>query len=114
MKDYEAVRQTLSAMLEELNGRLEKITDDVRHTNTPIEKDSAEQATQNENNEVLDQLGNAARVEIGMIKQAIARIDSGDYGLCQQCGGAIRPERLKIVPYSSLCVVCAGLAETKK
>jgi len=108
MKDYEETRQTLFSMLEELNERLGKITDDVKHADMPIEKDFAEQATQNENDEVLDRLGNAARTEIAMIQQAIARIDSGKYGFCLRCGGPIKPERLKIVPYSSLCVECSN------
>lgn len=110
MKDYEEVKQTLCAMLEELNERLARISDDVRHADQPAEKDFAEQATQNENDEVLDQLGNAAKNEISLIKQALARIDSGEYGLCQVCGEPIREERLKAVPYSNMCVRCASKA----
>ncbi len=110
MNNYDDAKQTLTAMLEELTERIAHISDDVRHTDQPAEKDFAEQATQNENNEVLDQLGNAARTEISLIKQALARIDSGGYGICQVCGEPIRPERLKAVPYSSMCVKCASKA----
>ncbi len=108
MNNYDDAKQTLTAMLEELTERLAHIADDVRHTDQPAEKDFAEQATQNENNEVLDQLGNAARTEISLIKQALVRIDSGNYGICQVCGEPIRAERLKAVPYSSMCVKCAS------
>jgi len=110
MKDYEAVRNQLCGLLDELTGRLKSITDDVRHTHVPVENDFAEQATQNENNEVLDQLGNAAKAEIVQIRQAIERIDHGEYGICQHCGEAINPERLKALPYTSLCIKCAALA----
>lgn len=109
MNNHDA-RQTLTALLEELTERLAHISADVRHTDQPAEKDFAEQATQNENDEVLDQLGNAARTEIALIKQALVRIDSGEYGICQVCGEPIRPERLKAVPYSSMCVKCASKA----
>ncbi|MDP2902593.1 MAG: TraR/DksA family transcriptional regulator [Methylovulum sp.] len=108
MKNYAEVKQTLCEMLEELGGRLAKITDDVRHTDQPVEKDFAEQATQTENDQVLDYLGNAARAEVAQIKQAITRIDKGEYGLCEACGGPIREERLKALPYASLCIQCAG------
>ena len=111
MNDYEEVRTRLIAMLEELNLRLARITDNVRHSDVPLEKDFAEQATQNENDEVMDYLGNAARTEIEMIKQAIARIDNGQYGICQVCDEPISKERLKAVPYSNMCIKCASKAE---
>ncbi|CAG1771542.1 RNA polymerase-binding transcription factor DksA [uncultured bacterium] len=110
MNEFEEVRQTLCEMLEELNDRLAKITDDVKHNDEPIEKDSSERVTQNEDNEVKDYLGNAARKEISMIKQAITRIDKGEYGVCQVCGEPINIERLKVIPYSNMCVKCASLA----
>jgi RNA polymerase-binding protein DksA len=111
MKEYEEVRQTLCAMLEELNLRLDRITNNVRHSDVPLEKDFAEMATQNENNEVMDYLGNSAKTEIGMIKQAIARIDNGQYGMCQVCDEPIGKERLEALPYSSMCIRCASKAE---
>jgi RNA polymerase-binding transcription factor DksA len=76
-----------------------------------LEKDFAEQATQNENDEVLDYLGNSARAEIAQIKQAIARIDSGKYGICEGCDEPIKKERLEAVPYSTMCIRCASHAE---
>ena len=111
MKEYEEVRQTLCAMLEELNLRLDRITNNVRHSDVPLEKDFAEMATQNENNEVMDYLGNSAKTEIAMIKQAIARIDNGQYGMCQVCDEPIGKERLEALPYSSMCIKCASKAE---
>lgn len=110
MNEHAETKQTLCAMLEELNERLGKITSDVMHADTPVEKDFAEQATQAENDQVLDYLGNAARNEIEMIKKAISRIDKGEYGICEACGETINPERLKVLPFSTLCVKCANQA----
>lgn len=107
MKEYEEVRNSLIEMLEDLDDRLSKITHDVKE---PLDKDFEEQATQQENDEVLDGLGNAARTEIEMVKQAIARIDKGEYGVCQLCGKPISKERLKAIPYSSMCIKCASQA----
>lgn len=108
MKDYAEIRSNLIDMLEELDDRLTRISDDVRHADEPLSKDFEEKATETENDEVLDFLGNAARAEIEQIKQAIARIDSGDYGICQCCGEAIAKERLKAIPFSNLCIKCAN------
>jgi DnaK suppressor protein len=108
VKEYEEIRSNLIDMLEELDDRLTRITDDVKHVEEPLSKDSEEKASQMENDEVLDFLGNAARNEIEQIKQAIARIDRGEYGICECCGEPIATERLKAVPYSNLCIKCAN------
>jgi RNA polymerase-binding protein DksA len=113
MKEYDETRGVLNAMLEELNNRLDTIIHDVRHDQTPLEQDFAEQATQNENNEVLDYLGNSARIEINQIKLAIANIDSGHYGICEVCAEPISKERLAAVPYTSQCIKCASQAGPK-
>lgn len=110
VSEYEEVRNSLIDMLEELDERLTKITDDVKHTDQDVEKDFAEQATQAENDEVLDALGNATRNEIEQVKLAIRRIDSGDYGKCEICGQAIKVERLNALPFSSMCINCAEKA----
>ena len=111
MKEFEEIRDNLLDMLEELDERLEKITDDVKHVREPPEKDFAEQATEMENNEVLDYLGNATRAEIDQIKNAISRIDQGRYGRCSICGQTIDKERLEALPFSSKCIKCAEQAE---
>jgi RNA polymerase-binding transcription factor DksA len=59
----------------------------------------------------MDYLGNTARTEIDRINQAIAKIDSGHYGICQVCEEPISKERLKALPYSTLCITCASKAE---
>jgi RNA polymerase-binding protein DksA len=110
MSDFDEVKLMLHEMLEDLDDRLAKITEDVRHSDEPIEKDFSEQVTQNEDNEVKDYLGNAARTEIAKIKQALTRIDKGEYGTCQVCGEPINIERLKVIPYSNMCVKCASAA----
>lgn len=41
---------------------------------------------------------------IGKVDHALARIDAGEYGICESCGKAIPIERLDVLPYSTLCV----------
>jgi DnaK suppressor protein len=45
------------------------------------------------------------------IEVALIRIDTGQYGVCQTCGGAIGTERLRIVPYTRYCARCHRAAE---
>lgn len=111
MQNYEQVRRQLIHMLEDLDVRLDKITQDIKHPEGPVSQDFAEQAVESENNEVLDALGNSTREKIEIIKQAINRMDRGEYGICKVCGEEISSERLAVVPFASMCVKCAASVE---
>jgi RNA polymerase-binding transcription factor DksA len=52
-------------------------------------------------------LREAAEAKIRSIKVALNRLDQGDYGLCEECGQPIDPDRLEILPHTTLCVECA-------
>jgi RNA polymerase-binding transcription factor DksA len=111
MEDYSEVRNNLLALLAELEQRFGKITDNITHANEPLSHDFAEQVTELENSEVVDFLGNFTRAEITQVKQAIKRIDEGEYGVCVDCGEIVQPERLKILPFTPTCIRCAEKAE---
>ncbi|MDP2177832.1 TraR/DksA family transcriptional regulator [Methylicorpusculum sp.] len=111
MTESDDIRSTLIDMLEELDDRLARITDDVKHTQEPLAKDSEEQAIQVENDEVLDYLGNSTRAEIDQVKRAIAKLEHGHYGNCEVCGEPISKARLEILSFARLCVRCAEKAE---
>lgn len=101
------IRERLLERREELQKRVSQIKDDVRHTAGPLSSDFAEQAVERENEEVLDALGEAGRQELRRISTALARIDSGDYGVCVSCGEQIPWQRLEVLPFSDQCVSCA-------
>ncbi len=91
----------------ELEERIARLTRDQRHVDEPVEKDFEEQATQRENDDVIDELLRESRIELQQIIRALARIDSGDYGNCARCGGEIGAGRLGVVPEATLCIKCA-------
>lgn len=45
------------------------------------------------------------------IRAALARIRSGDYGICAQCEEEIAPRRLAAVPWAPLCIHCQEMAD---
>ncbi|CAA9889379.1 Transcriptional regulator, TraR/DksA family (fragment) [Candidatus Methylobacter favarea] len=47
MKEYDEVRYKLIEMLEDIDERLSKITNDVKHSKEYLEEDGAEQIRQN-------------------------------------------------------------------
>lgn len=52
-----------------------------------------------------------AQRELEQIEAALQRMDDGTYGQCAQCGNAINPERLEVLPQAWLCVACQQLQE---
>ena len=43
---------------------------------------------------------------LASVDEALRHVDSGDYGICAECGKAISEERLEFRPNSVLCVAC--------
>jgi len=48
---------------------------------------------------------------LASINQALERVESGGYGLCQNCGQPISRERLEAVPHARLCITCKATEE---
>jgi len=47
---------------------------------------------------------------IRALQEALIRVHAGTYGRCDRCGAQIDPERLEILPATTLCAACAGAA----
>jgi RNA polymerase-binding transcription factor DksA len=43
---------------------------------------------------------------LAAIDAALGRIEAGNYGKCQGCGGEIAPERLEAIPWTTRCIDC--------
>jgi len=54
-----------------------------------------------------------ARAQLGSIEQALHRIASGDYGICEDCGETIAFARLQAQPFTSLCIDCQSVRESQ-
>jgi len=71
-----------------------------------------EEGAQSEHEQyTLSLLGEAQRRQVRMIDAALARIASGDYGVCVDCEITIDPKRLQALPFALLCTECATRRE---
>ncbi len=107
MKKYDQIRRKLIDRRDEIRGRLNKVDQDILHTDGAPSPDSGEQAVERENDDVLEALGGLARSELEKINIALERIEQGEYGNCTLCKKAIAAERLKAIPFADRCIDCA-------
>lgn len=103
--NWKAVRAELEARHIELTDRLGRVEEELHSAHS---QDFADQATEREQDEVLEGEEVVFEQELAQIEAAIARIDTGTYGECAKCGGDIRPERLAVQPEAPLCISCAS------
>jgi RNA polymerase-binding protein DksA len=45
------------------------------------------------------------------LSQALASLEDGTYGTCENCGKEISAERLEALPYATFCLQCKALLE---
>jgi DnaK suppressor protein len=48
---------------------------------------------------------------LGEVEAALARIEDGEFGICQGCGEHIPQRRLEALPWARFCVRCAELRQ---
>lgn len=98
------LRARLEGRLNEITSRIGRIERDLRRT---PDLDWTEQATLQENDEVLEGLDALERAEAVAIRKALQRIEAGNYGVCGSCGQRIETQRLSAVPTAETCIRCA-------
>lgn len=103
----EQIRQRLLNRRNELANRHQRVESDLGRQNEPLVADFSDQATQRQNDETLEAIGDTARSEIAAIDAALIRLEAGQYGDCVSCGRPIEAARLQAVPYATTCVNCA-------
>jgi DnaK suppressor protein len=102
-----STRERLISRSAELTERLRRIRADLARTREPLPRDSGDAAIVVENDEVLQALEEGAQLEITRIERALARLDSGAFAICEECGEQIEEERLNVIPFASHCRRCA-------
>ena len=56
--------------------------------------------------DVLVQSMNINAQVLSDVREALTRLSTGDYGVCEDCEEAISPRRLQAIPWARLCVKC--------
>jgi len=74
-------------------------------------QDPADMAANAYTKELLISMSDNDRMLLGLIDEALARVESGDYGECVNCAEPIQEKRLNAVPWARYCLRCQDMKE---
>ncbi len=110
-----AALKTAKSRLDEMKrGILREIKDDLRQGREGAKEDGMDTydlASEERDREINFILGDRERDKLQAIEDALARIEEGSYGVCENCESDIAPGRLDAMPFSLLCVSCQAESE---
>jgi len=108
-KDLGAIKKKLSERKRQLEEEIvslhtEKFSDDQV-------QDAGDQALTSTMEALRSTLQDKELEEYTMILKVLEKIDSGQYGLCSDCGQAISEKRLAVYPNATRCLPCQEALE---
>ncbi len=113
-------RETREKFRQILNQRLEELVEEAGKTISGMtgEKasfaDPTDRASMESDRNFQLRIRDRERKLIQKIRDAIARIDDGTFGICEECGEEIQIERLLARPVTTYCVECKERLEEEE
>jgi len=98
----EMLQETKRQALKEMQGRVKEETEGVKDEG----RDTYDLASDERDREINFILNDREREKLLAIDEALQRIKDKTYGICENCEGEIQLGRLKILPFTRLCVKC--------
>ncbi len=106
-------KELLTKQLEDLLHEAEKTLSGMTDTKETFPDPTDRAALEADRNFML-RIRDRERKLILKIKDALKRIEQGEYGYCEVCGEEISEERLKARPVTTLCIECKRKQEARE
>jgi RNA polymerase-binding protein DksA len=111
------IRTELDAQARELRGEISEAEQSwaalQRDSGEGAGDDQADAGTKTFEREHEMSLANNSRDLLLQVERALARLDAGTYGRCENCGDPIPKARLQAFPRATLCVSCKQREERR-
>lgn len=104
-KDIERFKKLLNARLEELLGQADATVLDMTDTGEAF-PDPTDRASMESERSFTLRIRDRERKLISKIREAIQRIEDGEFGTCEACGEDIDKKRIDARPVTTLCIDC--------
>ncbi len=109
----EYFRQVLLEEMRSLLGEAGKTVSEMTADNDNF-PDPTDRATKESDRNFELRIRDRERKLINKIREALERIDKGEFGICEMCGEDISDGRLKARPVTTLCIDCKIEEERKE
>lgn len=106
-------KELLQTRLSELFEEAEKTVAGMTDTEETF-PDPTDRATLESDRNFMLRIRDRERKLISKIREALQRIEDGDFGVCESCGDDIGIERLKARPVTTLCIDCKRKEEASE
>ena len=98
----EMLEEMKRSLMREMQGRVKGETEGVKDEG----RDTYDLASDERDREINFILNDREREKLVAIDEALQRIKEKSYGICESCEGEIQLGRLKVLPFTRLCVKC--------
>ena len=105
-REKDRYRKMLTEKKKDIINHMSGIYNESRAIETGIAQDLGDKAESSYTKEFLLSLSNADRERLGKIDQALKRLETPEYGMCEDCGESIGKKRLDVIPWTPHCIVC--------
>lgn len=102
--DMDAARTQLEALRDEYQARIERINNQMANPPQDMAQDWNDQAKLHQNDDATYSLREEAQVQLAQVNHALARLASGEYGICEIGGEEIEAGRLQAMPQATRCL----------
>jgi len=107
-------RKILLKQREQIVGDVKQIVESSKEMGQDGIQDIGDEAANIYNKQVLLSLNENERARLKEVDESLDRIESGTYGVCEECGGPISLKRLEVRPVAKYCVPCLTKLEKGK
>ena len=113
-RDLKLFRKLLEGRKRDILEESERTVDTMNSESEEACADPTDRAALESDRNFLLRMRDRERKLLTIISEAVARIDDGSYGQCEECGGDIGIERLKARPVTTLCIACKSAQEARE
>ncbi|WP_297443166.1 RNA polymerase-binding protein DksA [Sulfurimonas sp.] len=107
-------KEILESRKEQIEKNIKSGNNELNELNSLDLNDEGDYASANNNSMIESAIVEQQNRELVEIDRALAKIASGEYGICEMCEDPIGFQRLKVKPHAIYCIDCREIIEKSK
>ncbi len=109
--ELEYFRDILLSRKEQIEKNLSGVKEEISELQHQELNDEGDYAAANSDSLVESAIITQQQKELREIENALAKIENGEYGVCEMCEDPIGFQRLKVKPHAVYCIDCREIVE---